>query len=118
MPGDLKDTDGKLDYECFSWEAMEELAKVFAMAKKKYGNTDSWKLSGVDSIPTYRSALQRHLNALRKGQPDVYTEEWNGKTLTFRHSAQIMWNAMVHCAKMLEKEAQNAVHTDGQTTGK
>ncbi len=106
QPADVKDTSNKLEFTPFSWEAMEELAKIFREAKNKYGTTDSWRESGVEGIPKYMNALQRHLIELLKGKPDVYTEDYKGKSYTWRHSAQLMWNAMAICHKMLQKEGK------------
>jgi len=106
LAGDRKQIEGKLEYDCFSWEALEEVAKTFKEAKRKYGNNDSWRLSGTESIKVYQNALQRHLIELHKGMPDTYTETINGVDYHWRHSAQIIWNALALCDKLLLKEKE------------
>jgi hypothetical protein len=109
MSGDRKETAGKLEYHHISTEAFEELAKVFKESKRIHGNCDSWRESGADSITTYWNALLRHMFKFISG-PDKYIEHrktFDGKEIDveFRHSAQLIWNAMVICHKSLERDA-------------
>jgi hypothetical protein len=108
--GDRKDISGKLEFHYLSWPVLEEVGKVFATSKQVHGNCDSWKESGPDSIWVYWNALFRHMFKFAVGS-DLYEEErttFDGKKVivTWRHSAQIIWNAHAICYKSMQKEGK------------
>ena len=59
------DTD-KLMYDLIPTECLEELAKVLTFGAKKYAPNNWQKVDNFSS--RYYSALQRHLEAWRKGE--------------------------------------------------
>lgn len=62
----LKFDSEKVDWSLVPLRSIEEIAKVLAMGKKKYG---AWNWIHVDdAINRYTSALLRHLTAIQEGE--------------------------------------------------
>lgn len=95
----LKFDSEKVDWSLVPLKSIEEIAKVLAMGKKKYG---AWNWIHVDdAINRYTSALLRHLTAIQEG-------EQNDSESGLSHYSHLACNALFLVYLDLHKnDAQN-----------
>lgn len=74
-------------------EVLEEVARRFRHAKKKYGNVHTWRQRDKDSRDRYYDSLMRHLVAYRKGE--IFDGDIKDEPLT--HIGAVVWNAIALC---------------------
>lgn len=81
----IKYDQEKLRYDLIPPEHFEEVAKIFTLGAKKYGDNNWQNLEGWDS--RYYSALLRHLFAWRSGEK---LDPESGE----HHLAHAAWNVL------------------------